>query len=180
MTVLNKATVLLVGDSILRFTHPKRLAPRQERLFKVCVPGMAVNDLHTWLSSLPVSPSLNDVIIHAGINSCPSGAVSNLIALCCTSFPKARIAFSSILPARGKHSFNNAILPSNQSLKAACRQHKVIFIDHFPSFASDATLYNDTIHPNARGTARLAQNLKSLWEHRPRADHHLVSDPISR
>ncbi|KAL8558011.1 hypothetical protein ACOMHN_049272 [Nucella lapillus] len=61
------------------------------------------------------------------------------------------MAFSSILPARGKHSFNNSIAPSNHSLSTACDQSDVTFIDHCPTFAPDSGLYTDTCHPNIRG-----------------------------
>ncbi len=178
MTIPEKATMLLVGDSVTRYINPRKLAPRYERLFKICVPGMTVEDLHVWLLSLSVNTKLKDVIFHVGVNSCPSGPVSfdtwsSLASLAHQVFPEARVSFSSIVPAKGKHQFNNCILPSNRNLKATCDRFKLHFIDHQPTFAADIHLYSDIIHPNPKGTIHIAENIKCLWRGQQSKGNHI-------
>ena len=177
MTIPRRATMLLVGDSVIRFLNPKRLAPREEFMFKICVPDMTVKDLLTWLQTVPITPNLKYVTVHVGINSCPAGPVSHeawseLISLCSKKFPGAHVAFSSIIPAKGKSHFNNSIVPSNRSLQAACDQLGVSFINHTPMFVADSDLYSSKTHPNARGTASIAKSIKSLWNE----DFHFRSE----
>ena len=70
------STMLLIGDSAIRFIDPRRMAPQNENLQKICVPGVTVIDLCHWLSHAPASHTINHVTLHVGVNSCPSGPVS--------------------------------------------------------------------------------------------------------
>ena len=168
MKVPPRATAVLIGDSVTRYINPKRLTPRSERCFKLCVPGMTVDDLHAWLEAQPVSSNISNVIIHVGVNSCRAGPIPKemwvvIIASCKYVFPKAVVTLSSVLPAKGRHHFNNSIIPSNNNLRSACNETDAMLIDNSPVFASNKSLYTDNIHPNARGTAKLAANIKTVW-----------------
>ena len=178
ISIPQKATMLLIGDSVIRNVNPARLAPRGEHMFKVCVPGMTLNELYSWICSANENPHIKRIIIHAGINSCPAGAVSieqwlDLINRCMKAFPHAYIVMNSVIPARGRHHMNNAIFPSNRNLHAACQRLKVICIDHTDTFTTESgaprlSLYANLTHPTSKGTARLANNLRSALIDRER------------
>ncbi|XP_070196675.1 uncharacterized protein [Littorina saxatilis] len=90
---------------------------------------------------------------------------ADIIGLCRKVFPNARVCLSSILPAKGRHTFNNSILPSNRNLEAACRRLDAVFVDNSSSFTASSgaprlALYSDHIHPSAKGIAKLAINIK--------------------
>ena len=115
-------TMLLIGDSVIQFINPRRMAPQNENLQKICVPGVTVIDLCHWLSHAPASHTINHVTLHTRINSCPSGPFleadsgpfleaewSDLIALCCQVFPQACLSLSSIIPAQGRHKLKDAM-----------------------------------------------------------------------
>ena len=81
------STMLLTGDSVIRFINPRRMTLQNENLQKLCVPGVTVSDLCHWLSHAPASHTTSNVTLHAGVNSCPSGPVSeaawsDFIAMC--------------------------------------------------------------------------------------------------
>ena len=81
------STMLLIGDSVIRFINARRTAPQNENLQKICVPGVTVTDLCHWLSHAPASHIINHVTLSVGVNSCPSGPVSeaawsDFIAMC--------------------------------------------------------------------------------------------------
>ena len=146
------------------------MAPQNENLQKICVPGVTVIDLCHWLSRAPASHTISHVTLHVGVNSCPSGPVSeaawsDLIAMCRKVFPQASLRLSSIIPARGRNNLNNAIVPSNRHLQTACSEAGVEFVDNQSTFTAESgaprlSLYKDIIHPSAKGTARLAANLR--------------------
>ena len=82
-------------------------------------------------------------------------------------FPAARLAFSSMIPAKGMQNINNSILPTNRNLKHACMQSQASFIDNTNSFtaisgAPKQAMYHDKMHPSAKGTAKLAASIKGL------------------
>ena len=171
ISIPERSTVLLVGDSVVRHINPKRLAPRDERTFKICVPGLTVEDLHSWLLTVPVSANIKDIIVHIGVNNCPSGPVqeevwADLITQIRKIFPHSSVAMSSIMPAKGRHNLNNSISPSNRSLQSVCSNLGVAYIDNYRTFTSNIGLYHDATHPNGKGTAKLAINLKQVWYNR--------------
>ena len=145
------------------------MAPQNEHLQKICVPRVTVTDLCHWLSHAPASHTISHVTLHVGVNSCPNGLVSeaawsDLIAMCRKLFSQASLRLSSIMPARGRNNLNNAIVPSNRHLQTACSEAGVEFVDNQSTFTAESgaprlSLYKD-IHPSAKGTARLAANLR--------------------
>ena len=72
---------------------------------------------------------------------------------------------SSIIPARGRHHFNNVIAPSDRHFRAPCATLEANLIDNHDIFitangASLLTLYDGLCDSSQKGTARLAVNLK--------------------
>ena len=171
MDISNAATSLLIGDSTIRYINPRLLGSKRDPTFKICIPTLTLPVLTTWLLSLPASiDHIKCLIIHVGVNDCRSGAVPpeawhNLISLCKSSFPSAIISMSSIVPARGRHHFNNIIAPSNRHLRVACATLEANLIDNHNLFvtangAPRLALYDGLCAPSRKGTARLAVNLK--------------------
>ena len=171
ISVQKRTTALLIGDSAVKHVEPRRLALRSYNLQKVCVSGMTTTDLRQWLNNQPQDHSMKAVVIHVGINDCPSGPVTekqwlDITQLCQNTYPSARIAFSSLIPAKGMQNINNSILPANRNLKNACMHSHATFIDNTntftaPSGAPKQAMYYDSTHPSAKGTAKLASSVKS-------------------
>ena len=163
---------------MIRHINPRRFATHSESLYKVCVPGVTTRDLCAWVLLLPIMRSVKAVTLHVGINDCPAGQISQnnwyeLIALLKKVFPNASLSFSSVIPAKGRHSLNNANAPSNRNLFKVCQDTHVTYIDNehtftAPSDAPRLVLYQDLTHPSKQRTVRLAGNLAQsfgIWEH---------------
>ena len=89
------STMLLIGDSVIHFINPRRMAPQNENLQKICVPGVTVIDLCHWLSHAPASHTISHVTLHVSVNSCRSGPVSE--AAWSDLIPMCRKVFSTSL-----------------------------------------------------------------------------------
>ena len=100
------STMLLIGDSVIRFVNPTKMAPQDENLQKICVPDVTVTDLCYWLSRAAASHTINYVILHVGVNSCAidrvsEAAWSDMIPCAVRSFHKplsARAGTISTMP----------------------------------------------------------------------------------
>ena len=178
VSIPQRASLLLIGDSVIRHINPRRFVTHSESLYKVCVPGMTTHDLCAWVHSLPIMCSVKAVTLHVGISDCPAGHISQnnwykLIALVKKVFPNASLSFSSIIPAKGRHSLNNLIALSNRNLFKVCQDTCVMYINNehtftAPSGAPHLVLYQDLTHPSKQGMVRLAGNLAQgfgIWEH---------------
>ena len=172
MSVSADTTMLLIGDSVLRFIDPRKIQPEGERMEKLFVPGLRIDDLQSWLHTTKPCPGMKQVTVHVGVNSCPAGPVSteewlDLVAGCRKTFPRASLRLSTIIPARGRHNLNNAITPSNNNLRTACQRVGVMVIDNTKSFTAQTgaprlVMYSgtDPRHPSRKGAIRLALNFK--------------------
>ena len=94
ISIPQRASLLLIGDSVIRHINPRRFATLSEWLYKVCVPDVTTRDLCAWVHSLPIMRSVKAVTLHVGINDCPAGQISQsswyeLIALLKKVFPNA-------------------------------------------------------------------------------------------
>ena len=170
MKVNARTDALLIGDSVVRYVNTQRLGIRQLNLSKICIPGMCTNDLYRWLESQHPHPNIKALVVHVGLNDCPSGPVPedfwrDLISQCEHVFPNANIAFSSVIPAKGRMNINNAIIPTNTSMERACERAGVTFINNTSNFVANSgapklSMYHDAVHPNQRGVAQLASSIK--------------------
>ena len=169
VSVADKATILLTGDSVLRNIQTHNFAAPTEVVQKICTPGLTVPELCEGLKIVPTNTAIKEVTVHVGVNSCKSGPITvtawgDLITNCTTAFPRATLRLSSIIPARGWHNLNNTIFPSNRNLAKVCNDHDINFIDNDKIFTAKSgaprlDLYRDAIHPSAKGTAQLAGSL---------------------
>ena len=82
-------------------------------------------------------------------------------------FPAASLIVSSIIPARGRHLMNPAILSSNRNLHSVCDALKITFVDNTSTFVAKSNaappspdLYEDPLHPSRKGMLKLARNIK--------------------
>ena len=167
-------TTLLVGDSVLRYVRADKMSTEpQEKVQVISVSGLTTEHLCHWLAHQPVTPTVQLVTFHAGVNDCKSGqevttnAWETVSILCRHVFPNARLQASSILPAKGQHVMNNLITLSNASLSLVCNRDGISFIDHRPIFTAPSgaprkALYRkeDRIHPSPQGTISLALHIK--------------------
>ena len=106
ISILQRASLLLIGDSVIRHINPKQFTTHSESLYKVCVPGVTTCNLCAWVHSLPIMCSVKAVTLHVGINDCPAEHISQnnwykLIAQLKKVFPNASMSFSSIIPVKG-------------------------------------------------------------------------------
>ena len=169
VSVADKTTILLIGDSVLRNIKTHNFAAPSEVVQKICIPGLTVSELCEWFSAAPTNTAINGVTVHVGVNSWKSGpftvtAWGDLITQSTMAFPRATLQLSSIIPARGWHNLNNTILPSNRNLAKVCTDRDIKFIDNDTVFtakpgAPRLDLYRDAIHPSAKRTAQLAGSL---------------------
>lgn len=184
-------THLLIGDSVLRPVKPDLMFPSR-RTLKISVSGLTVDDVCHWLKYSPKSPDVRHVVFHVGVNTCTMNTVTEsawrgLMTLLRTVFPNCFLYASSIVPPRGDHPLKRTIAVSNCALEEVCSSDEVIFIDHTATFITSTgapckDLYRDSLHPNPKGTARLACNIKRAGQtrptrHHPQAPHHL-RDPV--
>jgi hypothetical protein len=176
LKIPERASIIVIGDSVLRHVNPKRLSRSMDSVYKVCVPGMTVEDVNYWLYNLQVESNIQTAILHVGVNSCKNAEIGteswiDTIQLTKKAFPKAKIALSSTVLAFGRHNMNKVIFASNQNLEKACKKTGVSFIDNFSQFRTESgapkrTLYKDLTHPSERGTAALAANFISFLRQR--------------
>ena len=146
---------------------------------------MAIQDVMKWLQTLQDNyPHIQTVLVHIGVNDCVAGHVSTeswveLIDQLKRSFHFAKICLSSIIPARGRHNLNNSIFPSNRNLHAACSDCDITVIDNHDTFitrngAPRLALYKDALHPSAKGTVKLAENLVMCLPMSQRSEQHQI------
>ena len=76
ISIFQRASLLLIGDSVIRHVNPKQFTTHSESLYKVCVPGVTTRDLCAWVHSLPIMCSVKAVTLHVGINDYPAGQIS--------------------------------------------------------------------------------------------------------
>ena len=131
ISISDTSAMPLIGHSVIRFINPRRRASQYENLLKLFVPGMAI----CATGQLEPQLSTSYVNFQVGVNSCPSGPISeaewlDLIVLCRQGFPQASLRLSSIILAQGRHNLNNAIVLSNRHLQSACSDAGVEFIDN--------------------------------------------------
>ena len=142
VSVADKATILLIGDSVLRNVQTHNFAAPTEVVQKICTPGLTVSELCEWLNAAPTNTAIKEVTVHVRVNSCKSGPITvtawgDLITKCTTAY---------------------------RNLAKVCKDRDIKFIDNDKIFTAKSgaprlDLYWDAIHPSAKGTAQLAGSL---------------------
>ena len=165
LTITKRARRLLVGDSIIRYVHPRGLTFKVGFMQKLCVPGMKAKDMLHWMEEQDTSANILQVVIHVGLSDCRNEdniIWSEIIACAKRIFPKASVSFSSILPVRNNQDLNQIISFTNRRLESSCYQAGAIFINNHETFSipSKQELYTDQFHLTKSGTRKLAINIK--------------------
>ena len=166
LTITKRARRLLVGDSIIRYVHPRGLTSKVGLMQKLCVPGMKAKDMLHWMEEQDTNANILQVVIHVGLNDCRNEdniIWSEIIACAKRIFPKASVSFSSILPVRNNQDLNQIISFTNRRLESSCYQAGAIFINNHEAFSipSKQELYTDQFHLTKSGTRKLAINIKT-------------------
>ena len=111
------------------------------RVEKIYVPSMKTTDLLHWLNQLQPNTKISRLVVHIGVNDCKGGEIKaeqwiTLLTKIKTTFPAASLIVSSIIPARGKHLMNPAILSPNRNLHSVCDALKITFVDNTSTFVA--------------------------------------------
>ena len=96
-------------------------------------------------------------------------------------FPPPQLTASAMVPPIGQHYLKGIVATSNISLLKVCQGEDVRCVDHTSSFtaysgAPKQDMYRDPLHPSAKGTGRLACNIK--YADRPRQRPALLKTPV--
>ena len=178
-----RSTHVLIGDSVAKSIISTQIIGTQS-LQAICVPGLQIPDLNEWLRHVPCSQHVQQVTVHAGIDTCMYDAItvsmwSQLLRLLNKAFPNARLAISSIIPPLIRYnSLYKTVSVSNLHLKEACLKGKCAFVDNTSLFCTirglpKKAMYNDSVHPSRRGAVGIADNIKSALQ--PPAHPHVLS-----
>ena len=120
--------------------------------------------------------SLSAVVLHAGANNITNAEsvesiVHDLKKVTDTIRklnPKVKILVSSTIPRRNDRLVNSAIASANQSVKNACQEHNLVYIDNDKNFYEDrkpdVSLYKDAVSLNKKGGKFLGQNIKAALQ----------------
>ena len=165
--------VFIIGDSQISLIESQRMNPpgKDDIITKICVPGITDYNVYEWLKCHAPQQGVNEVIIHVGANTCMKGqAVKRehwnfLIKEAKRVFPGAQIIMSSIIPVGSRNRLFPLIDASLNNLWEACKDSAVTMVDHTNDFltsnhAPRLELFSKTLHPNLKGTGRMAKNLK--------------------
>ena len=163
----------IIGDSQISLIKPHKMNPTgcDDIITKISVPGITAYNLFEWLKAHNPLQGVNQVIIHVGANTCMKGDIVKrehwkyLIAECKRVFPGANIVMSSIIPVGSKNKFFPLIEASLNNLWKASQDLDVVLVDHTrdfltPNNAPRLELFSKLLHPNLKGTGRMAKNLK--------------------
>ena len=165
-----RLSALLIGDSNLRHIDRKRLDTRGNLRVRT-VGGATAGDIAACLLNQSSRADTQHVVVHIGTNDCSSDGDYNkqlvmvsfqaLAKQLVRVFPKAAVAFTSILPKRSGHTL--ATEEANKMLKDMCSSCGFELLHH--PLLGDSTrslqkqLYTDEVHLNQRGLATLLRSI---------------------
>ena len=141
-TILQATDYLLTRDSTIKQISPDKMNTGEYLCVqKICVPSMKTIDLLHWLDQLQPNTKISRLVLHIGVNDCKGGEINTeqwttLLTKINTTFPAASLIVSSIIPARGRHLMNPAILSSNRNLHSVCNALKITFVDNTSTFVA--------------------------------------------
>ena len=120
--------------------------------------------------------SLSAVVLHAGANNITNAEpvesivhdLKNVTDTIRKVNPEVKILVSSTIPRRNDRLVNSAIASANQSVKNACQEHNLVYIDNDKNFYKDrkpdVSLYKDAVSLNKKGGKFLGQNIKAALQ----------------
>ncbi len=165
-----RLSALLIGDSNLRHVDRKRLDTRGN-LHVRTVGGATAGDIAACLLNQSSRADTKHVVVHIGTNDCSRDSDYNkqlvmvsfqaLAKQLVRVFPKAAVAFTSILPKRSGHTL--ATEEANKMLKDMCSSCGFELLHHPLLGGSTRSLqkqlYTDEVHLNQRGLATLLRSI---------------------
>ena len=139
--------------------------------------GADVHDMITFIHKVADDyTSAKSVLIHVGFKDSKSQVDENIIRdkLTClietatSTFPRAMIGLSAVLPGRNNKNRSN-IDKYNEVMKKVCNEKMAQFIDWTSRFEKgpgrpDRELYRDEVHPNSRGIKEIVQGINAFTE----------------
>ncbi|KAK6191036.1 hypothetical protein SNE40_002786 [Patella caerulea] len=170
--VIEPCTNFIIGSSVLKKINSRRL-DRSGNTAVRAISGGKIRDATNLLERCSISRDVKRIVYLIGSNnvshnmnldSCKND-YRQLIETSQTKYPNAEINFLKLLPRRST-TFNQQLESLNTVLKQICSDHNCTFIsDHVSYFARDNSikdyLYTDGTHPNYKGSAKLASQLKT-------------------
>ena len=118
------------------------------------------------------------IVVNKLLSLKPHG--NNSLETYATSSPQAVLITSTMIPPMGQHHMKGTVAASNASLLKVCQGEGMGCVDHTSFFIAYSSaprqdLYRDSLHPSAKGTGRLACNIK--YADRPQQKPALLQTP---
>ena len=179
---------LLIGDSNLRHVDRRRL-DQNGKIHVRTVGGATAGDFSASLTNQSPREDTSHVIVHIGTNDCSdTNYDKQLVTVSFRAlakqlvrvFPKAAIAFTSILPLNS--GYTQAIEDTNQMLSSMCSSYGFVYLLE-PTFSVKQPrhklkqLFSDVVHLNQRGLAILLRRIISFL---PRSQRQLPHTKLTR
>ena len=157
--VKGDGSILLIGDSIIKNIHPRKLSRR--KVNKHSFPGKTAEEIISEVKNIK-SDSPSHIILHAGTNNLPvdnpSVCIRKIESLAMNinkKFPNSTIGISSITLRRDLN-LGDQVAKVNDGLQVFCTKNEFKFIDN--RNLDSSCLNGSLLHLNAKGSAYLAAN----------------------
>lgn len=171
---IKERSILIFGDSILKYIDVSKLLPETKHSKNLCKPGAVVEDIENQIKGHETGEKITDVIVHIGTNdlgitnkTCLINDIARTIHTAQKSFPNAIIYYSPIIPKK-QNNYINTCDEINRSVKFFCEQNGFIYIDTRNLFVDnngirfDRLSRYDRIHLNRNGIVALGKHLKFI------------------
>ena len=152
-------SILLIGDSIIKNIHPRKLSRR--KVNKHSFPGKTAEEIISEVKNIK-SDSPSHIILHAGTNNLPvdnpSVCIKKIESLAMNinkKFPNSTIGISSITLRRDLN-LGEQVAKVNDGLQVFCTKNEFKFIDN--RNLDSSCLNGSLLHLNAKSSAYLAAN----------------------
>jgi hypothetical protein len=152
-------SILLIGDSIIKNIHPRKLSRR--KVNKRTFPGKTAEEIISEVKNIKSDPP-SHIILHAGTNNLPVDnpnvcikKIESLAMNINKKFPNSTIGISSITLRRDLN-LEEQVAKVNDGLQVFCTKNEFKFIDN--RNLDSSCLNGSLLHLNAKGSAYLAAN----------------------
>ena len=168
--------LLVIGDSIIKHCSLENILPGKDAQLS-CHPGAQTAKIESEFRKLSENNTYDRILIHCGINLVPqyspTFASDKLVELMETVkqiAPKAKIAFSGLLPKGGPgylpgiNKINNAMFNAslNKHSNFALVQHRDYIVDRRGKIDSTVFCRTDGIHLSVKGVRALESSFKNF------------------
>lgn len=162
-------TNYILGDSIVKYLDPQRTFPA-ETCLRDSYPGARIENLSDLIAASPQCKNTN-LILMIGTNNCKDSAkivkekLQELIKIAKSKYKN--VYFCTLLPRLDE--LDQEVIRINMMIKELCARNRLYFIENDTVFLRNFSdgqqrivreLYNDRIHLNNYGIARLGKNIR--------------------